>query len=272
MKTTTVPRWGQVTVGVSLLSIAVAAGVTGLKINVFHGLEVSPEAGILFGLADLTKIVMPIIAGLIGWSRQMRVTALVCVVVSLWCASNAYLSGAGQQIAGKQHGADQYALAKDAVAKADADVTRFSTAADTERKSGGCGKQCKFLLEQADKARQEAKEARAALSNARAVDVTGYERTGSAITAVLFLFLIEALVWLSVPAMKVLASAKAPVAEVVSTEKPKKAPKAVTKKKTTKRRTHKQVQKILADALQKPDRRKMKTKNDNQKVLVPAND
>jgi hypothetical protein len=59
---------------------------------------------------------------------------------------------------------------------------------------------------------------------------------------------------------------------VVSTEKPKKAPKAVTKKKTAKRRTHKQVQKILADALQKPDRRKMKTKNDNQKVLVPAND
>jgi hypothetical protein len=269
MKSTAIPRWGQVTVGAVLLSIAVTAGLTGLKINVFHGLEVSPEAGILFGLADLSKLALPIIAGLIGWSRQMRITAAVCVVVSLWCASSAYMSGAGQQIAGKQHGADQYSLAKDAVTKADAEVTRLNTAVDAERKNGGCGKQCKFLLEQADKARQEAKEARTALASTTAVDVTGNERTASAITAGLFLFLIEALVWLSVPAMKVLASATARVAPVV-TEKPKKAPKPVTKKKTT-RRTQKAVQKLMTDALKKPDRRRkgMKIRNDN---FVTAND
>lgn len=61
-------------------------------------------------------------------------------------------------------------------------------------------------------------------------------------------------------------------APAVVTDKPKKAPKPVTKKKTAKRRTAKAVQKLMAQALKKPDRRKMRTKNDNEKTLVAAND
>lgn len=206
--TSKLSRPAQVISGASLLGIAIVAGATGLKINVFHGLEVSPEAGVLFGLADLTKIVLPIVAGIVGWTRQMRLTALVCVTVSLWCAFTAYTGGAGQQIAGKQHGADQYVLAKDAVTKADAEVTRLTAAVDTERKAGGCGKQCKFLQGSLETARQEAKEARTALASAKAVDVNGYERIGAAVTAGMFLFLVEALVWLSVPAMRLLSTSR----------------------------------------------------------------
>jgi hypothetical protein len=102
------PRWAQWLGGGTVLAIAVAAGATGLAINVLHGLEVSLAAAIFFGLADLTKIVLPIVAGIIGWTKQMRITALVCVVVSIWCASNAYLDGAGTRLADKQHDADQY--------------------------------------------------------------------------------------------------------------------------------------------------------------------
>jgi hypothetical protein len=64
------------------------------------------------------------------------------------------------------------------------------------------------------------------------------------------------------------------VAPSVVVETPKKAPKPATKKKITRRKAwnNKQTQKLLADALKKPDRRKMKTRNDNQKKLVAAND
>lgn len=269
MKPNPLPRLGQAVSGSLLLGIAVTAGATGLYLNVNHGLQVSVAAGILFGLADLTKIVLPIVAGAIGWSKQIKVTAVICVAVSLWCATNAYLGQAGQTIATKQHGADQYSIAKDAVAKLEADVAKFDAQAQAEAKNGGCGKQCRFLTERADKARQSLAEARTALKSATPVALSGYEKIGSAVTAGLFLFLIEALVWLAVPAMSSLRQVLS--APSVTTEKPKKAPKPIAKK-TTRRRTHKAVQKILADALNKPDRRKMKSRNDNQKVLVPAND
>lgn len=271
MKPNLLPRFGQAISGSVLLGIAVTAGATGLYLNVNHGLQVSVAAGVLFGLADATKIVLPIVAGAIGWSKQMKVTAVICVAVSLWCATNAYLGQAGQNIAVKQHGADQYSIAKDAVAKLEADVSKFDAQAQAEAKNKGCGKQCRFLTERADKARQSLEEARTALKSATPVALSGYEKISSAVTAGLFLFLIEALVWLAVPAMSSLRQA---LSTPVSAEKPKKAPKPVTKKKTAKRKswTMRDSQKLLETAIQKPDRRKMKSKNDNLKIPVPAND
>src|ERR1700741_5380210 len=108
---------GQAISGKILLRIAVCPGTTGLVINVLHGYEVSVAAAVLFGLADLTKITLPIVSGVIGWTKQTRLTALVCVVVSLWCASNAYIDRAGSHQEVTQHAADQYAIAKEAVAK-----------------------------------------------------------------------------------------------------------------------------------------------------------
>jgi hypothetical protein len=270
MKPTAISRRGQVVAGVVLLSIAVTAGATGLTINVAHGLEIRPEAGILFGLADLTRIVLPIVCGIVGWTMQTRMVAVVCVATSLFCAVTAFNGGADKHLAGKQHGADQYAIAKDAVAKLEADVTKFDAQAQAEAKNGGCGKQCRFLTERADKARVALAQAQETLKVSKPVAISENAFLTSRISSVLLLVLIESLVWMSVPAMSLLTRP----AEAPKAEKPKKAPKPVTKKKTAKpkRWTPKQTQKLLNTALKKPDRRKMKTRNDNLKLPVPAND
>lgn len=230
-KLTPSARIGQAISGGVLLSIAIAAGATGLYINVSHGLEVSMVAGILFGLADLTKIVLPIVAGAIGWKFQTRATALICVVVSLWCASNAYMSRADQNLAGKQHGADQYASAQSVVTEAKARVDALAAKATAEAANGGCGKICKAYRDDADKARQSLKEARTALKQATPVAVSGYEQHKALVTAGMFLFLIEALVWLSVPAMTALQQAL-PARKTVAKGKKARKP-AVRKSRTT---------------------------------------
>jgi hypothetical protein len=211
-----------VVAGVALLSIAIAAGATGLKINVAHGLEMRTEAGILFGLADLTKIVLPIVCGVIGWCMQTRIIALVCVTTSIFCAVTAFNAGADKHLAGKQHGADQYGMAKAGVTKAEALVTSLEAQAAAEAKNKGCGKQCKFISERADKARQELVTARNQLAAATPVAISGAEKTTARISAVLFLVLIEALVWMSVPAMRLLAQPAEPKVKAAVVRKPRK--------------------------------------------------
>ncbi len=65
-------RWGKRLAGAALLAVAVIAGLTGMKLNISHGLEISKEAGLIFGLADMAKIILPIICGIIGWNLQTR--------------------------------------------------------------------------------------------------------------------------------------------------------------------------------------------------------
>jgi hypothetical protein len=265
-KFTTVPRWGQAVSGSVLLAIAVTAGVTGLTINVVHGLEIRPEAGILFGLADLTKIVLPIVCGIVGWTLQTRAVATVCVVTSLFCAVTAFNGGADKQMAGKQHDAGQYLAAQAAVAKIEAEISKLDAQAADEAKRGGCGRQCKFLAERADKSRETLTVAQETLKTAKPVAISGNAFLASRISSVLLLVLIESLVWMSVPAMQLIAQSRPAPAAVA--RKPRKA---TAPKKPAKRRTQKAVQKLMTDALKKPDRRRkgMKIRNDN---FVTAND
>ena len=209
MHTNAIPRWGQWLAGGVLLAIAIAAGATGMKINVAHGLEIRTEAGILYGLADLTKIVLPIVCGIVGWTLQTRLVAIACVATSLFCAVTAFNGGADQRLASKQHGADQYTAARAAVASVEAQVASLDAQAAQEARNGGCGKQCRFLMEQAGGARQRLSEARAALVSATPVAVSENAKLNSRISSVLFLVLIEALVWMSVPAMQLLSRTEA---------------------------------------------------------------
>ena len=109
MKSKALPIWAQWASGGVLLLIALTAGATGLVLNVAHGLDAGPAAGLTFGLADLAKVVIPICAGVVGWSKQMRITAAICVAVSLWSAANVYFDAAGGDLLAKQHGATVYA-------------------------------------------------------------------------------------------------------------------------------------------------------------------
>lgn len=217
-----VPNWAKWSAGLALLAIALAAGSLGLVLNVSHGLEAGLAAGIAFGLADGAKVLLPLAAGIVGWSRQMKITAAVCVAVSLWSAVNVYLDGAGSAFLAKQQGAEAYASQAKAIQELEAETGRLSALAAAEGKNKGCGKNCRALNEQAENARQKLSEARQARASAKPVEVSGLAgliamasgasadgiaRGIGAVKAGLFLLLIEALVWLSLPAMSLLKDA-----------------------------------------------------------------
>ena len=221
-----VSNWVRWASGLCLLSIALAAGTLGMVLNVSHGLEAGIAAGIAFGLADGAKVLIPVVAGLIGWTRQMKITAAVCVAVSLWSAVNVYMDGASQALLVREQGQSVYADKRRAIAELEAQAARLEALADAEAGKGGCGPNCLDLTRQASEARQRLQEARAARAEAKPVEVSGLAsviamasgassagvaRGIGAVKALLFLILVECLVWLSVPAMTMLARREAAI-------------------------------------------------------------
>ena len=221
-KDNSIPNWTKWAIGLALLATALAAGTLGLVLNVTHGLEAGTAAGIAFGLADGAKVLIPIAAGIIGWSRQMKITAAVCVAVSLWSAVNVYLDGAGSAFLAKQQGAEAYASQAKQITELEAEVIRLTALAAAEGKNKGCGKNCKAVNDQAAAARQQLADARQARAHTKPVEVSGLAgliamasgasadgiaRGIGAVKAALFLLLIEALVWLSMPAIALLKDA-----------------------------------------------------------------
>jgi hypothetical protein len=166
-------NWTKWTAGLALLAIALAAGTLGLVLNVAHGLEAGLAAGIAFGLADGAKVLIPLTAGMIGWSRQMKITAAVCVTVSLWSAVNVYLDGAGSAFLAKSQGAEAYEAQARAITELEAEMARLTALAAAEAKNKGCGKNCKAVNDQAAAVRQQLAEARTARANAKPVEVSG---------------------------------------------------------------------------------------------------
>jgi hypothetical protein len=216
------PRAGQFVAGVSLLGIALAAGGLGLTLNVQHGIETSFAAGVAFGLADGAKIVVPIVCGLAGWTKQMRATALVCVLASLWAASNAYLDAAGRELLAREHAGTIYVDADRRTSELAAESASLRHLATKEGARGGCKANCQAIIEKGEEAAQrlqKAREARAALSPVEASGLAAMvamaaggeaekiARWLAAVKAGLFILLVEALVWLSVPAMGLLGAA-----------------------------------------------------------------
>lgn len=218
--------WTKWMAGIAVLAIALAAGTLGLVLNVAHGLEAGLAAGIAFGLADGAKLMIPLVAGLIGWTRQMKITAAICVAVSLWSAVNVYMDGAGKAFLAKQHGQEAYEMQTRQIAEIEAEVARLTALADEEAKKGGCGKNCRGLNDQAGDARKRLYRARETQAAAKPVEVSGLAsvvamlsgvkadeiaRGIGAVKAALFLMLIEALVWLSVPATALMREAARPI-------------------------------------------------------------
>jgi hypothetical protein len=130
---------------------------------------------------------------------------------------------AGAAILVKQHASETYADRSRAIAELEAEATRLSALAAQEAKNRGCGPNCRGLNEQASAARQRLQEARSAKAEAKPVEISGLAvmiamasgagadgiaRGIGAVKALLFLVLIEMLVWLSVPAMALLSDAR----------------------------------------------------------------
>lgn len=223
MNSTKIPRWGQVVAGGVLLSVALTAGGTGLFLNVSHGLEAGPASGLIFGLAEIGKIVIPIVAGLIGWCMQTRATAIICVLASVFCAVSYYADNHGAALLSKQHAETVYADKAAVVADLRSQVASLDALVAAEAKKGGCGTNCRDLTKQASEARQKLQAALNVRSEAKPVEASGLAvmismasgvkaehvaRGSGAVKAALFLVLLEALVWLSVPAMKLLSRSR----------------------------------------------------------------
>lgn len=241
-----IPPWGQWLAGGTLLSVALTAGVTGLVLNVSSGLEAGPASGLVYGLADVGKIIIPIVAGVIGWSMQMRITALVCVLASIFCAVSYYADQHGASLLSKQHAETVYADKAATVGDLKSQVASLDALVAAEAKKGGCGTNCRDLTKQASEARQRLQNALNARSEAKPAEVSGLAamiamasgaraeniaRGSGAVKAILFLVLLEALVWLSVPAMSLLSRRSRHVIDItpivepvkIATPKPVKA-------------------------------------------------
>jgi hypothetical protein len=160
--------------------------------------------------------------GIVGWTKQMRLTALVCILASLWAASNAYLDAAGRELLANQHGQTVYADADRLIAELEAEAASFRELALEEGARGGCKANCRALTAQAAEASQRLQEARKARSALKPVEASGFAvmvamvaggdpnriaRGLGAVKATLFIALVEALVWLSVPAVALLGAA-----------------------------------------------------------------
>jgi hypothetical protein len=237
------PRWAQWSAGLGLLAVAVTAGGLSLVLNVSHGLEAGIAAAIAFGLGDVGKIIIPIVAGAIGWSRQMKITSAICVAVSLWCAVNYYADHYGRDMLTKQHEQQAYGDKAKAITELEAEVSRLTKLANDEAKKGGCGKNCKAVNDQVADAQRKLADARKEKATAKPVEISGLATMIAMATnanadtvarglgmmkAALFLLLIECLVWLSVPAMTLLRQ----------------------EKKAEEKKTSPVVAKIMADALE----------------------
>jgi hypothetical protein len=206
-KSTQISRVAQAVSGFSLLAVALTVGLTGMKLNVANGLQTGIEAAIIFGAADAAHMILPIICGIIGWTKQLKAVAIVCVCASLFCAVTAFMSGADQHQAEKQAGADRYAAAQADVKKAQDRVNSLDAQVLQEGKNKGCGPACKALKQEAERARSELSAAKAKAETAKPVAISGNETLETRIKALLLLIIVEVTVWLSIPAMVCLRAA-----------------------------------------------------------------
>ncbi|MDY6960291.1 MAG: hypothetical protein SV862_00110 [Pseudomonadota bacterium] len=263
------PRWGQWAAGSALLAVALVAGGTGLALNVSHGLAGGWAPATVYGLADIGKMLIPFVCGFIGWTMHRKLVAAACVATSIWCAVNAWQAvNEGKQSAAVQQQTAWTASQTDAgrIRAELASITETGTAAtlraaagqataraDDEAKNGGCRKRCldaraeaAALTERAGQAERRAElegKLETVTAKAEASGGPAASEGGSGIVdALLFLLLIEGLVWLTLPAAELLRAASAaretapapepaPVAEPVAEAVP--APKAEAAKRGT---------------------------------------
>jgi hypothetical protein len=79
----------QLGAGIVLGGMAAAVRVDVLN-NLEYGLTVSQECATVMVLAALGVAIIPVAAAVLGWSRHLRATAVICVGLTVWSAINAY--------------------------------------------------------------------------------------------------------------------------------------------------------------------------------------
>jgi hypothetical protein len=218
----TLPRLGQYAAGGVLIAVAVTSGIVSLTLNAVHGFESSLATSVTFILADVAKISLPLVCGLIGWTWQTRLTLVACALVSLMAAASFYLDTSGQALLNRQHAASVASDSARQVAELESDRTRAQALADAECKAGR-GPRCREYLTQAREAADALSQARKARAGAKPAETSGLAvlasmasgtdettaaRWVTGLKALLAIVLLESLVYLSIPGCQMIATVK----------------------------------------------------------------
>ena len=127
-----VPPWTQVVTGACLGVIALAAVRVDVLNNLEYGMaEGGPELATVMVIAAVCVVALPIVAAIYGWSSLLGWMTALCVLMTCWCAINAYAQKMGHSILSKTSQASVYAGAEKDQAAARATLARISETADT---------------------------------------------------------------------------------------------------------------------------------------------
>src|ERR1700731_1383506 len=77
-----------------------------------YGLTVSPELATILVLAAIGVVALPTAASILGWSKHIKLTTIVCVMLTVWSAVNAYSTKQGAAILAAQSSQEKYISAK----------------------------------------------------------------------------------------------------------------------------------------------------------------
>jgi hypothetical protein len=121
----------QLCTGAALATMAAVAVRVDVLNNWEYGHTVSAELASILVLAAVGIVAVPVAASILGWSRHFKVTAAICVALTVWSAVNAYSSKQGKAILDAQSSQNAYVLALDdaKTARNDAAAARKEAAA-----------------------------------------------------------------------------------------------------------------------------------------------
>jgi hypothetical protein len=88
----------QLATGLALALMAIAAVRVDILNNWEYGSTVSLELATILVLAALCVVALPTAAAILGWSRHLRWTTTICVLLTVWSAINAYSAKQGAAI------------------------------------------------------------------------------------------------------------------------------------------------------------------------------
>lgn len=126
----TKPQWGKWIGGSALLALAILAGGASLVINVIFGTQNSVMAGIVYGMADAGKILLLICCSWIGWTWRERTILVVCVILSVYCATRYWLDTQGQVMMARQGQAQAWQGAQADLKRIRSDLDRITETGD----------------------------------------------------------------------------------------------------------------------------------------------
>jgi hypothetical protein len=107
------PGWRvQIITGAALALMALVAVRVDVLNNLEYGLTVSTELATILVLAAAGVVAIPAAASVVGWSRHLRATLSVCVVLTVWSAISSYSAKQSTAILKAQSAGERYQSAK----------------------------------------------------------------------------------------------------------------------------------------------------------------